>query len=124
MKCCVYCGCDDFVKNGIVFNKQRYKCKGCGKNFREGVVNTFDIKTKKMVIKSYLNGMGFRAIARVFDIPITTVYYFIKKLGKKLEELKKKEINDKDIIQILEADELFTYVGKKNKPSKSMDSSK
>jgi IS1 family transposase len=36
-------------------------------------------------------------------------------LGKKLEDLKNKEkiITDKEIINILEADELFTYIGKK-----------
>jgi hypothetical protein len=36
-------------------------------------------------------------------------------LGKKLEDLKNKEkiITDKQIIEILEADELFTYVGRK-----------
>jgi hypothetical protein len=59
--------------------------------------------------------MGFRHISRIFDIPLTTIFYFIKKLGKKLEDLKNKEkiITDKQIIEILEADELFTYVGRK-----------
>jgi hypothetical protein len=39
--------------------------------------------------------------------------YVIKKLGKQLEELQKKEkITEKEIIEVLETDELFTYVKK------------
>jgi hypothetical protein len=68
--------------------------------------------------------MGFRAAARVFEVPLSTIYYFIKKLGKKLEELKNTNPSDDQIIQLLEADELFTYVGKSRESSKGMDSSK
>ena len=75
-------------------------------------------------MKSYLNGVGIRAIGRIFDISNQLISYWIKKCGKKLQELKKKEINDEDIIQILGANELFTFVGKKRKSSKSMDSGK
>ena len=52
-----------------------------------------------------------------------SVFYIIKKFDTKLEELKKKETREEDIIQLLEADELFTYA-EKNKPSKNMDGSK
>jgi hypothetical protein len=49
-------------------------------------------------------------------------------IGVKLDKIKreknKENITEKEIIEILEADELFTFVGKKNKSSKSMDSGK
>ncbi len=40
--------------------------------------------------------------------------YIIKKIGEKLEEMKKhQKITEKEIVTILEADELFTYMGRK-----------
>ena len=98
------------VKNAIVFGKQRYKCKNCKKNFKE-YKPKYDRDITVKITKSYLNGMGFRAIERVFNISNTLVLYWIKKLEKRLEELQNKEkITEKEI---LEADELFTYVGRK-----------
>ena len=112
MKECRFCGSLKLVKNGIVFRKQRYKCKTCGKNGREYKPKYLnDIKLK--IIKSYLNGVGFRQIERIFDVPYQLVVYWIKKLNSKLEELKKSDkITEKEIIEILEADELFTYIKK------------
>lgn len=117
MKECRFCNSSNIVKNGMVYGKQRYKCKDCKKNFRE-YKPKYDREITIKIIKSYLNGMGFRAIERVFNIPNTLVLYWIRKLGKKLEDLKNKEkneITEKEIIEILEADELFTYVGRKKK---------
>lgn len=113
MKECRFCFSSNIIKNGIVYGKQQIKCKDCKKNFRE-YKPKYDKEITIKIIKSYLNGMGFRAIERVFNIPNTLVLYWVKKLGKKLEELQNKEkILDKDIIDILEADELFTFVGRK-----------
>ena len=36
MLSCKKCGSDQFVKNGFVAGKQRYKCKMCPSTFREG----------------------------------------------------------------------------------------
>ncbi len=77
-----------------------------------------------MVIKAYLNGFGFRAIGRIENISHVLVFKWIKKLGTKLEKLKGTNPPDQTIIQLLEADELFTYVGKKTKSGKDLDSSK
>jgi len=33
---CKECKSEKVMKNGIVAKKQRYKCKTCGLNFREG----------------------------------------------------------------------------------------
>ena len=122
---CPSCKSEKLVKNGVVWGKQRYKCKNCNKKYRDGARAMLSKDLKVKIIKAYLNGTRFRAASRIFDVPLTTVFYFIKKLGQKLEDVKKKEvIQDKDIIYLLEADELFTNLGKKNKSNKNMDSSR
>jgi transposase-like protein len=110
---CRFCGSYNIIKNGIVWQKQRYKCKECKRTFTNAKRNEYGKEIKLKMIKSYLNGVGFRQISRIFDIPLSAVIYIIKKIALKLEEVKKKEVlKDKDIIEVLEADELFTYVKK------------
>jgi IS1 family transposase len=60
----------------------------------------------------YLNGMGFRALARVTDIDHGTIINWVKEKGEKLAD----EPQDEEIPEITEIDELQTFVGcKKNK---------
>ena len=30
---CKHCGSGSFVKNGLAYGQQRYRCKGCGRSF-------------------------------------------------------------------------------------------
>jgi len=113
MECCRFCGSERIVKNGVILNKQRYECKDCGRNPRKTDKREYTRDEKIKILKSYLNGVGFRAIGRIFDISLSGVIYTIKKYGKKLQELKKKEFSEKEVLEVLEADELFTYVKKK-----------
>ena len=60
----------------------------------------------------YINSMGIRAIARVKKIHNSLVSFWIKQIGKIIKEAfaeKIKEVQPKDI-NIVEVDELFTYV--------------
>jgi transposase-like protein len=124
MKECRFCNSKNIIKNGIVWQKQRYKCKECKRTFTNARRNEYGKDVKLKLIKSYINGVGFRQISRIFDIPLSAVIYIIKKVALRLDDIKNKgNITEREIIEILEADELFTYVGKKNKPSKSMDGS-
>ncbi len=60
----------------------------------------------------YLNGMGFRGIARVTDIDHTTIINWVEEAGESLSD----ESQDSEIPEITEIDELQTFVGnKKNK---------
>ena len=72
----------------------------------------------------YLENMGIRSIERLEHIPNTTVLVWIRKFGKMIKEKLRnetidnipddlKELNKKDNIEILEADEIMTYVKKK-----------
>ena len=51
----------------------------------------------------YLNGMGFRAIARVTEIDHATIINWVKEKGEKLSD----DPQDDEIPEITEIDELF-----------------
>jgi len=113
---CKSCGSSEAVKNGVVKSKQRYKCKTCGRTFREGdkrQIHDFDKKVK--VLKLYLEGVGIRSISRVEGVSAPVILDLIKDYSKiikeKLAEIKLPESAKE--IQILELDELFTYCQKK-----------
>jgi len=59
----------------------------------------------------YLAGLGFRAIGRVLKVSHTAVYSWIKQAGKAVEL----PVEDKDI-EVVEVDEMHTFVGKKKLP--------
>ena len=121
MKNCKHCNSTKLTLSGIVKSKQRYRCKDCGKTSREGdkrIVHSFEKKIK--VIKSYLEGVGIRSISRLENISAPMVINLIRTFSKKLQEKLHNQTVNEDIrnIEILEIDELFTYVQKKLPESK------
>lgn len=88
---CKNCGSEKSVKNGIVREKQRYRCKECGCNFREGDGRTNEkIAAKKaMCILLYAMTKGsYRMIGRILNIDHTLVYRWIRDFGQSLSEPK------------------------------------
>ncbi len=61
-----------------------------------------------MALALYLEGLGFRAIGRVLKVSYVTVFGWIKEYGKKAAELQ-----SEDAIEVVELDELHTYIGNK-----------
>ena len=113
---CKYCGSAKSVKNGYVKSKQRYKCKDCGRNYTEGDKrSSYDDSTKLRCLRYYLEGVGIRSISRVEGVSPPTILRWIRKFS----EVVKKAISSIPVpeeaseIQILEVDELFSYVEKK-----------
>tara|TARA_B100000003_G_scaffold134373_1_gene120584 strand:- start:316 stop:729 length:414 start_codon:yes stop_codon:yes gene_type:complete len=112
---CKHCGSEHRVNNGFVHGKQRYKCKDCGKTYREGDLREkYTNEQRLRVIKWYLEGAGIMSIERMEGVPNPLIIKWIRKFSKilrqKLNETSIPE-NAKDI-QILELDELFSYCQK------------
>jgi transposase len=98
---------EDCTKDGIVKEKQRYKCKSCG--YRHTVKylgKSPDIK--RQALQLYLEGLGFRSIGRFLNCSHVAVYKWIKAHGESIEPLR----SDKDI-EVVELDEMHTYIGSK-----------
>ena len=108
---CTKCKSDRSKKNGFRRGKQSYRCKDCGCQYVENPKpKGYSSEVKQLCLKMYLNGMGFRAIARVTEIDHTTIIHWVEEAGKSLSD----EPQDDEIPEITEIDELQTFVGNKN----------
>jgi transposase-like protein len=112
---CKLCLGSKIVKNGFVRDSQRFKCRSCGKNFIEGDKrknDSYSKETRNMVIRMYLNNCGIRRIAHILRLPLSTTFGWIRKAGRIVDEMVKNRNEEFEKIDILEMDELFTYVKK------------
>ena len=106
---CPKCKSDKKIKDGIVRQKQRYKCKEC--NFRYTVASGSGAKPlylRKLALQLYLEGLGFRFIGRVLGVSYVTVLNWIRAFGEQVAELK-----GSGEVAYAEIDEMHTYVGQK-----------
>lgn len=110
---CPKCSNKHIVKDGIVKNRQRYKCKNCNYRFtvHQRNAKTATSEIKKMALHMYLEGLGFRSIGRILNFSHVAVYNWIKSYGEKLKELIQSNSNNK--IKIVEIDEMHSYIGEK-----------
>jgi len=105
---CPKCKSKTSVKDGIVKGRQRYLCKECKYRYTveyRGKPNSL----KKLALQLYLEGLGFRSISRILKVSNVSVLNWIKSFGKQIEEYKRVEGN----LEIIEMDELHTYIGEK-----------
>jgi hypothetical protein len=114
------------VKNGVVYGSQRYKCKDCGCNFREGDKRQkYTMQDHLKVIKLYLENCGIRTIERLTGVHNSQVSQWIEETASWVRtELEKSQKSIKTIqdIEILEIDELCTYIKKDRKMEENLPS--
>jgi transposase-like protein len=107
MRQCPKCKSEELRKDGIVKHKQRFKCKECNYRFTVEYIGKPELLKRNALIL-YLEGLGFRSIGRYLKISHVAVYNWIKEYGEKLDELRSSEG-----IEVVEMDEMHTYVGSK-----------
>ena len=76
---CIKCGALEFVKNGLVFGAQRYKCKSCGYQFTKLAPAGKPMFIKLISHTLYLSGMSMRQIAPVIGVITQSVSRWLKK---------------------------------------------
>jgi transposase-like protein len=106
---CPKCSGEEYCKDGMAKGRQRFKCKKC--SYRYTVEQKSDVKsseTKRLAFEMYLEGLGFRAIGRILKISYVTVFQWVKKWGENIELPKRNEA-----IEVVELDEMHTYVSQK-----------
>ena len=107
MTTCPRCVKEDCVKDGIVRGKQRWRCRDC--KYRHTVQQRGkDQKLKRQAVELYLEGLGFRSIGRFLKVSHVAVYQWIEAFGEKLDKLR-----SSDEIEVVEMDEMHTYIGSK-----------
>src|SRR4028119_1451497 len=108
---CPECQSTHIRKNGHKRGKQNYICVDC---LRQFVSNPkphrgYSHDTKRLCLKMYLNGMGFRGIERVKGVHHTTVINWVRQVGERLPDAYEPET----VPDVGELDELETFVGSK-----------
>jgi len=91
MPICKRCRSERVVKSGIVAGKQRYYCKDCRCNFRQGDnrINYKIASGKALSILLYaMTGSSYQTIARILDIDHALVYRWTRTFGANLAESK------------------------------------
>lgn len=106
---CPKCNSSKRVKNGFVKERQRYKCSNCSYNYsvnQKSGASSIDVR--KFGLMMYLEGLGFQSIGRLLGVSHVAVMKWIKKYGEQIRDIK----TDKPV-QIIEMDEMHTYIGSK-----------
>lgn len=69
---------------------------------------------RRRALELYLEGVGFRGIGRLLGVSNVAVLYWIRELGEKVEELRGNTVAETSCA-VMELDEMWHYVQKKNK---------
>jgi transposase-like protein len=122
---CHHCNSDSFKKNGSTKGVQRFLCKTCNRSFSSNG-ERYDKSIKEQAVKMYLNNVGIRKTALLLGVSAPSVLQWIRKAGRDLAfklSAVSNAIKD-DIPDVIEMDEIFTYIKKNStlKNSKGLSS--
>ncbi len=81
---CPNCNSEDFVKSGIIHNRQRYKCKKCHYYFTVNKIGKkIDDYYVNKSLQLYLEGLSYREIERILGISHVSIMNWVKKYSIK-----------------------------------------
>jgi IS1 family transposase/transposase-like protein len=107
---CSGCGSASHCKAGVINGRQRYKCNECRYYYTvEKKSDVKPVKTRRMALEMYLEGVGFRAIGRLLKTSYGSVYQWIKRWGKSHDLPVGNEP-----VKVVKLDEMHTCVCEKN----------
>lgn len=122
MECkCPSCQSTLIKKNGRTHTgKQNYRCLGCSRQFvQEPSQKIIDDPTKILVKKALLERVSLHGICRIFDVSMPWLLELIDDLIEEIPQgLNAEVVQEDDEIEVvvLQADELWSYVGTKANP--------
>ncbi|MDD3721937.1 MAG: helix-turn-helix domain-containing protein [Lutibacter sp.] len=82
--CCPNCNSEEYVKSGVIKDRQRYKCKKCGYYFTVNKVGKqIDSYYVNKALQLYLEGLSYREIERILGISHVSIINWVKKYNVK-----------------------------------------
>ena len=91
--------------------KQRYRCNKCKFHYTTNKKQGLPESIKRKALHLYLEGLGFRSIGRILGVSNVSVLKWIRKYGKNVSLLRREDKIDPVVIEV---DEMWHYIGKKN----------
>lgn len=115
---CPSCQSTLVKKNGHTHNgKQNYRCLTCNRQFvQEPNQKIIDDKTKNLVRRALLERVSLHGICRIFEVSMPWLLEFLDDIIQEIPQDLNAEVveeNDEIEVVVLEADELWSYVGTK-----------
>ncbi|TDB68272.1 IS1 family transposase [Arundinibacter roseus] len=114
---CPKCSSSEAVKNGVIKNRQRFRCKKCEYNFTvdkvgKGISTYYVIKALQL----YIEGVSFREIERLLGVSHVSVMNWVKKYQLKIPEKNSyhptyKILNHKELMEFYADRENLTGAG-------------
>ena len=117
---CPKCGKNKNVKNGIKYDRQRYKCRNCGCEYTKDKLRGASIERRLEALRWYLEGASFRSIGRSMGVSNTTVLNWVRTFGQSVKTYINTHIpEDGRHVDFIEIDEMWHFTVKKNESSGS-----
>jgi len=112
---CPFCNSDHVVKDGKFRGRERYLCGSCNRHFLIDAKHPYPKEKVEEALRMYSNGMSMRGIARVLGVPLSAVFKWVRRHGKKeyekLVELwgrARDTVEGKTTAKVV--DEMWTYI--------------
>ena len=106
-------------------DRQRYQCSQCGKVFTDARDSTLDgmylpVERAEMVLHLLLEGNSVSTIQRVTGVHHGTILKLLVQAGEKCERIMAEKVRNVEVRDV-ECDELWAFIGKKQKRVKPTD---
>src|SRR5215207_8022206 len=75
---CKRCGGDEYVKSGLMRNKQRYLCKSCGLNFTNTPARGKPLALKAAAVLLHVSGLSMNRTAKLLGVSTPTVQAWLE----------------------------------------------
>jgi transposase len=106
---CPKCQSSSYIKDGIIHEKQRFKCKEC--DYRYTVFQReLNTQIRRQALQLYLAGLGFRSIGRLLKCSHVTIAQWINEHGDTI-----KSIRASSEINVIKTNDLHTYIENNHK---------
>jgi transposase-like protein/IS1 family transposase len=107
-------------------NRQRYQCAQCRKVFTDARDSTLDgmylpVEKAEMVLRLLLEGNSVSSVERVTEVHHTTILKLLLQIGEKCERIMAEKVSNVEVRDV-ECDEVWSFVGKKQKHMRPEDS--
>ena len=106
---CPKCG-GSSVKNGLVEEKQRWKCKDCGFQFTRLAPRGKPLWMKLEAVLLYMSGMSMNAIAAVLAVSAQSILNWVRDFAQANYE---KPQAEGEVIVVVELDEMWHFIQSK-----------
>jgi transposase len=106
---CKRCGGGEYIRNGLMRGKQRYRCKACGLNFTDTPPRGMPLRVKVTAVLLYLSGLSMNRTAKLLGVSTPSVMAWIEQFAKTYAQ--KPEPEGRALV--IELDEMWHYLKKR-----------